>query len=410
MRIAFVTTYPPGKGTLNEYGFHFANHLRQKDEVSELYLLVDELPRGTTYPADEPAEDGRAALFYRPCWRFGSWRNAWRIQQAVANIKPDIVLFNLQFATFSERRVAAALGLLAPWLSRQNGTLSAVLLHNIMEKVDLHQAGFGGSALLESVTRLAGNFFTRMLLRADMVAVTIPRYVEILSEKYKADHVVLAPHGAFETIPQPSFNLPPGPLQIMTFGKFGTYKRVELLIQAYERLLQRVSHPLELVIAGSDSPNARGYLARVQAQYAHVEGIRYTGYVPEEDVPTLFQAAAVVVLPYTSTTGSSGVLHQAGSYGKAVVLPHLGDFTDLVLEEGYTGQFYMPDDPLSLADAIEKLLLDPGFREDCGRRNYLAAVGLPMSDVVDWYLLHFERLLNRSLAPDEVYQQAMVFK
>ena len=39
----------------------------------------------------------------------------------------------------------------------------------------------------------------------------------------------------------------------------------------------------------------------------------------------MFAAASVAVFPYTSTTGSSGVLHQAGSYGCPVALPDIGD-------------------------------------------------------------------------------------
>ena len=62
-------------------------------------------------------------------------------------------------------------------------------------------------------------------------------------------------------------------------------------------------------------------------------------------MPTLFKESAVVVFPYTSTTGSSGVLHQAGSYGKAVVMPDLGDLALLVKDEGYNGAFF---DPTSL--------------------------------------------------------------
>lgn len=54
--------------------------------------------------------------------------------------------------------------------------------------------------------------------------------------------------------------------------------------------------------------------------------------------------------PYTSTTGSSGVLHQAGSYGKAVVLPNIGDFAEVITQEGY-GEFFNPDEPATLARA-----------------------------------------------------------
>jgi glycosyltransferase involved in cell wall biosynthesis len=117
--------------------------------------------------------------------------------------------------------------------------------------------------------------------------------------------------------------------------------------------------------------------------------------VAEEDVPRIFGDAAVVVFPYTSTTGSSGVLHQAGEYGKAVVLPHIGDFAEVIAEEGYTGEFFDPDDVQSLADAIARVINDPERRREIGTQNYLASRGLPISEVVDWYLLHFQEIVKQ---------------
>lgn len=391
MRIALVSTYPPSKGSLNEYAYHFVNYLRQKPEITDIVILADELPEGQ-YPTI-PTEAGKASVNIIPAWRFGAWNNTWQIRKILKSVKPDVILFNMQFATFADKRIPASLGLLAPALAKSTGALTVVLTHNIMETVDLKKAGFGGNRILELVTRAAGNFFTRMLLRADLVALTIPKYVEILTEKYGAENVFLAPHGAFEETPMPSFDVPT-PYQIMTFGKFGTYKRVEILIEAFEILKKRLAYPVELVVAGSDSPNMAGYLDSMKVKYAHIPDVRYTGYVAEEDVPRIFSDSAVVVFPYNSTTGSSGVLHQAGTYGKATVLPHLGDFAELIAEEGYTGEFYQPDSADGLADAIQTFLDSSDKRRECGMQNYMAAVGLPMNDVVDWYLLHFERLMK----------------
>ena len=124
--------------------------------------------------------------------------------------------------------------------------------------------------------------------------------------------------------------------------------------------------------------------------------MRFTGYVAEEQVPVVFEDAAVVVFPYTSTTGSSGVLHQAGSFGKAVVLPHIGDFVELISEEGYAGEVFEPENAQSLADAIARVLDNPEHRQQLGMQNYLAARGVPIAEVVDWYLLHFRQLCRRT--------------
>jgi glycosyltransferase involved in cell wall biosynthesis len=395
LRLAIVTTHPPGKGSLNEYAYHFVRFLRHKEEVREVILLVDELPPPQRYAFEEHPH--LAPVQVIPCWDFGRSDNALRIRGAVQQARPDGVLFNIQFASFGSGKLPASLGLMAPSLLKRAGYPTIVLLHNIMETVDLRSAGFAANPMVESLIRLSGSVVMRQLLAADLVALTIPKYVEIVREKYRASNVVLAPHGAFEDLARPAVTLPQGPQQIMTFGKFGTYKKIETLVEAYKLLRNRAPEraaELELVIAGTDSPNAAGYLQAVRAQYADVPGIRFTGYVAEEEVPRIFRAASVVVFPYTSTTGSSGVLHQAGDYGKAVVLPHIGDFAEVIAEEGYAGEFFEPCDAQSLADAIARVIDDPNRRRQLGEQNYAASRGLPIAEVVDWYLLHFQMLIQ----------------
>ncbi|MCP4141804.1 MAG: glycosyltransferase [Chloroflexi bacterium] len=391
MKLAIVTTYPPGKGSLNEYAYHLVEGLKTKEEVEEIILLVDELPTNEPDEVYPSSEDGSVHII--PCWRFNDPTNPLRIAHTLRENKPDAVLFNIQFASFGDRKIAGGLGLLAPLFSKLLKFPTVVLLHNIMETVDLKSAGFGTNPITQAVIRFAGTILTHLVLSADLVALTIPRYVEILQEKYRANNAVLIPHGTFNDIEQPSMDLPEGPLQIMTFGKFGTYKKVEILIEAFEILQNRSGEqPVELVIAGTSSPNAPGYLEGVAERCTHIPNIRFTGYVEEEDVPKIFGDAAVVVFPYTSTTGSSGVLHQAGSFGKAAVLPEIGDFIELIGEEGYTGETFLPDSSFTLAKAISRVIDNSDNRITLGQQNYLAARGLPIAEVADWYLLHYAQL------------------
>jgi len=323
MKIAIVTAFPPSKVTLTEYGYHLVKHFAQKDEISEIVLITDH----TKEEKQLDFKTNNCKITVKDSWKFNSYKNVVNIYKAINEEKPDAVLFNLQFMKFGDKKIPAALGLLLPMIFKLKRIPSIVLLHNILEQVDLNSAGFASSKLLQKAYNFIGTTLTRFLLKADLVAVTIGKYVEILNEKYKADNVVLIPHGAFETPPEPSFELPKGPKKVMTFGKFGTYKKVEIMIEAVQEIRKRTSEDIEIVIAGTDSPNTPGYLENVKKQYAHVPNITFTGYVEESDVPVIFDESAVVVFPYTSTTGSSGVLHQAGSYGKAVVLPDLGDLS-----------------------------------------------------------------------------------
>jgi glycosyltransferase involved in cell wall biosynthesis len=89
----------------------------------------------------------------------------------------------------------------------------------------------------------------------------------------------------------------------MAFGKFGTYKKVEILIDAVEIIRKSSDEAIEIVIAGTDS-HTPGYLQQVK-ENMHVPGIIFTGYVEENQVATIFNESTMVVFPYTFTTGSS---------------------------------------------------------------------------------------------------------
>ena len=382
MKLAIVSAYPPSKVTLNEYAYHLVKHFRQHQEVSELILLTDVTPQ----EADVSFEEEGCKISVRQCWKFNGLTNVLSIAKAVKNTKPDAVLYNLQFMKFGDKKIPAALGLFSPWISKLMTVKTTVLLHNIMETVDLSSAGFTNNKIKAKAFNFIGEMLTRVVLKADTVALTISKYVDILEDKYNAQNCVLIPHGTFEIPEEPSYELPKGPLKIMTFGKFGTYKKVEILIEAVQKVRQSTGRALEIVVAGTDSPNTPGYLESVKANYKNVPNLTFTGYVEEEDVPVIFSESAMVVFPYTSTTGSSGVLHQAGSYGKAVVMPDLGDLSILVQEEGYRGEFFNPTSVNSLALAIENLVTNDAYRNQIAKSNYKAATALPMSKITKMYL------------------------
>ena len=234
--------------------------------------------------------------------------------------------------------------------------------------------------------RAAGTVLTWFVLRSNLVTTTLPRYVDVLRSKYGVENVALTPHGAFDAPPLTVLAAADSsvPDSVMTFGKFGTYKKVEQLIEAV-RSLKRPG--LMLTVAGTDSPNTPGYLADVEARLGGPD-VRFLGYVAEEDVGRVFTEATVSVFPYTATTGSSGVLHQAGSFGCPPILPRIGDLEDLVVDEGYTGAFFEPESTEKPGSRDRGPARRPA-RTSADQQGELAASrGLSLEEVADWYLLH----------------------
>jgi glycosyltransferase involved in cell wall biosynthesis len=388
-RLGVLTAFPPGRNSLNEFGFHLVNHLAANDDVESVVVFADATNAGD--PIELEANSGKVENVV--CWSFNSLTNPIKIMRAVRKAKIDALIVNLQFATFGDSKIAGGLGLLTPALVKKMGVPTAVVLHNLVDNVDMQDAGFTDSKAMAWFMNKAGRALTRVILRTDYVALTIPRYVEFLIESYGADNALLAPHGSFEEIAEPSFGVPAdGPRRILAFGKWGTYKTVDILVEAVRDLGARGYDDLELVIAGTDSPNAAGYLQGVADSCTDMDNVVFTGYVAEEDVEPLFSGSAVTAFPYTSTTGSSGVLHQAGSYGRSAVLPAIGDFVEVIEEEGFVGVYFEPGSATGLADAIAQLLDDDELNAEHGRRNYLAATGIPMAEVIDWHLIHLNRV------------------
>lgn len=405
MKLAIVTAYPPSKVTLNEYAYHLVKQFRQKESVTELILLTDK----TEGEKDLEFTEAGCKITVKECWEFNSYTNIINVTKAINQTKPDSVLFNLQFMKFGDKKVAAALGLMLPLVCKLKRIPNIVLLHNILEEVDLGSAGFTSNKLMQKIYGFIGSTLTRLILKADTVAVTMQKYVDVLEKKYNAKNVKLIPHGTFEVAEEPNYEIPKSPMQIMTFGKFGTYKKVEGMIEAVEKVRASTGLDLEVVIAGTDNPNVPGYLAKVQEDYKHVPQVRFTGYVEEHEVPTLFNDSAVIVFPYTSTTGSSGVLHQAGSYGKAVVMPDLGDLALLVKDEGYRGEFFEPTSVESLAYAIETIVTNNDYRIQLGKANYKAATAYPMETIAEMYLEAFyDIILKRSKLSQRLGKEAIL--
>lgn len=389
MKIALVTSFPPSRHALNEYGFHVAQHLQQ-ERCIDLTVLGDYLPT--------PAAELPGYNVIR-CWGFRRHRSAFTLLRALWKVKPDVVWFNLGFASFGDRPLAAVLGLATPAVVRLKGMYSHVTLHQLFETVDLDDAGVFSPRLY----RVGGWLATHLLLSANSISVLLPSYRQILHNKYGRGQVTARSHGIFAGVPEPpDFARRGNPIhRILAFGKWGTYKRLELLIEAFQRLEAKMQN-VRLIVGGGDHPKTPGYVDSVAQKYAS-DSIAFLGYVPEETIPDLFREASLAVMPYTSSAGSSGVAHLAAQYGVPVIASDIGDFRELVAHEGIAIRFFTSGNVDSLVEQLFLALSSPDELKEMALRCYAAGVAMSMPKVVRQYIRSFrqrERVKVLQLAAD----------
>ena len=384
LRLALVSAFPPGRQSLNEYGLHLAREFAARSDVAEVIVLADTL--------DAPAEelDLGPKIRVERVWQFNSLKAGPAILRALKREGAEAVVWNLQMATFGDREAPAALGLAAPMFARLLGWKSGVLAHNIIAGIDLDNTQLKGKPLRQALVRAGSAAVARALTAASYLTVPVRSYAEILSASFPRAAVHHLPHGTFDTTPHQTAPLAQRPKRIVTMGKFGTYKRLETLLAAFDLMRENAGFAdYELVIGGTDHPGTPGYVDRVAASRVNDHGVRFHGYVAEDDIAAFFSEARLSVFDYSATTGSSGVLHQTASYGAVPVFPFIGDFVDVSRDEGLNGFNYAANDAADMARAMETALTDLQAAQAMGEANRRATLDMPLADVAAF---HVERL------------------
>ncbi len=147
-------------------------------------------------------------------------------------------------------------------------------------------------------------------------------------------------------------------------GLLGWFGRVVVHSQQAEARLVVAGDPLDPVEPVRALASELGVAERIEWRLR---------FLPDEEVVTLMEDAAVVVLPYRQHD-SSGVLATAIGYGRPVVVTDVGSLGEVVRGFG-AGKVVPPDDEAALAQACNELLLS----SRPPRRRGLAAPALPAS-------------------------------
>lgn len=381
MKICFVSAFPPSKLALNEYGYHIAREL-QTDPLVSLTVIGDELPS----PGPELTDFNVIRS-----WRLNRLSNHRHLLKALREVRPNVVWFNLIFSSFGSKdnALAAFSGLTLPAMTRMAGYYTHVTLHHLMDFIDLDDAGVRNKTLF----KLAGNLATRMILAANSVSVLLPAYRRRLIDKYRGENIHFRAHGILSARPEyPDFSLRGNPEhRILAFGKWGTYKRCEVLIEAFEdHILKRMPNT-RLIIAGSNNGNAPGYIESLRERYKSNPKVEFMGYIPEEMISTLFASSSLMVLPYTSATGASGVAHLAAQFGVPIVSSDIPDFREMCENEGLAIKFCPVGDKAAMAEEILELLSSPEEQQEMAEQNFSAALRMTMPQIIRQYLRSFDR-------------------
>ncbi|WP_415455463.1 glycosyltransferase family 4 protein [Acetobacter persici] len=153
---------------------------------------------------------------------------------------------------------------------------------------------------------------------------------------------------------------------VLFAGRIVADKGADAFVTACARVLPRhAGWRADMIGAdrfGADSPETPFLTAlRAQAQQA---GVVLLGYQPHEAVMQAMSRAAIVVVPSRWPEPFGMAALEAMGCGAAVVASHRGGLPDVV---GEAGLYADPDDPDTLAAALEQLIVSPALRAEAGQ-------------------------------------------
>jgi glycosyltransferase involved in cell wall biosynthesis len=272
------------------------------------------------------------------------------------------------------------------------GYPTVVTLHELVELADLRALDAPGGPLAPLGARL----LTALVTRADILCLTMRHYMDWLStRRLDCAHI---PIGAYH---EPELLQEPEAPELLFFTTLAPFKGLELLLESFCRL--REGHPnLRLTVAGTDHVRFPEYGRELKTRFRGMKGLHWLGEVAEEEVKELFCRAQIVLLPYTASTGSSSVLYQAATWGRAVVASDLPEIRELASEANLHVEFFRSGDVTALCSAIEKLLRSPEKRLQQTAQNFHAMRSTRPVETCRKYLQAFNRALEKRANPRRI--------
>ena len=160
---------------------------------------------------------------------------------------------------------------------------------------------------------------------------------------------------------------------ILFFGRIAPYKGLEYLTSAFQQLLAS-GKDYQLIVGGRPENASQKYWSSIQesireeVQLGRI--LLRAEHIPDEETEVFFKAADVLVLPYKQIY-QSGVLFLGYSFGLPILAADVGDLKEEIVE-GMTGFSFKPEDPVELANTIERYFTSDLFADLNNRRQEIS--------------------------------------
>jgi glycosyltransferase involved in cell wall biosynthesis len=206
---------------------------------------------------------------------------------------------------------------------------------------------------------------------AEHIASKIKTYYRI-SEKnvktipYWIDTERFRPNETLRNLTREKLRLPTHTLVFLIVSRLQKTKGIDIGLEAFSQVYK--SHPdAYLIVAGGGNPELLKRYNNMASKLKIESNTIFTDMVPENDLPALYNAADVFIMPSLLTEVLPYTILEAMASGLPVIATKRpGSYEAL----GESGIYVNIGDSAHLASAMKRIYQEPSFRETCSKQSY----------------------------------------
>jgi glycosyltransferase involved in cell wall biosynthesis len=186
--------------------------------------------------------------------------------------------------------------------------------------------------------------------------------------------------------PRLKYGLPTDKPLLVYVGRIDQEKDLHVLLRA----IRIVESPVHLAVVGAGRWESK--LREISSSLGLQHQVTFTGYVREDELPSLLQAADLFVMPSPAELQSIATL-EAMAAGKPIIAARARALPELV-EDDVNGLLFEPGSHFKLASAIRQLLGNSGRWSQMGNASRIKVMPHSISNVVREYSGAYRQLIR----------------
>jgi len=157
---------------------------------------------------------------------------------------------------------------------------------------------------------------------------------------------------------------------------------------------------LRLIVVGAGVPDRESY--RIMGERS-LDDVVFVGPVSDAELPSYYQHADIFLAPNTGKESFGFIIIEAMSASTPIVASNISGFAS-VMTDGKEGLMFPPKDEAAMADAIKRLIENPGLRAQLGVDGRATVDQFRWGRVADSVLDYYDEVREKQHIPPAKYQ------